>query len=321
MAKDLYQVLGVSKDASAQEIKKAYGKIATKYHPDRNPDNPAAEERFKEAAAAFEVLGNSDKKALYDEFGPDGLREGFNADAARRYGTAAGFGAGGPGGFGGFGGFDDILSQLFGGGGGGFGGNGFGGGGFGGGGFGGNGFGGYQQAPRKGSNIDVTLKITLAEAVNGVQRKLAGYGVDVKVPAGIATGQKLRLKGKGQAGPGGHGDLNVYIEVKVPDDSELESSESGHLRLPVPITLIEAIKGGKVSVDLPEGGSVKLTLPAGLKLPKRMRIPNKGMTIKGGRGHLYVLPYIVAPKSPSDEQEVERFEHLLEQLGSFYHQG
>ena len=99
MAKNLYQILGVSKDSSAQEIRKAYRKIAQKNHPDRNPNNPVAEERFKEAAAAFEVLGSDEKRALYDEFGPDGLREGFNADAARRYGTAAGFGAGGPGGF------------------------------------------------------------------------------------------------------------------------------------------------------------------------------------------------------------------------------
>ena len=92
MKRDYYEVLGVSKSSTETEIKKSYRKLAMKFHPDRNPDDPEAEAKFKEIAAAFDVLGDPDKKALYDEFGPDGLREGFNADAARQWGTGAGFG-------------------------------------------------------------------------------------------------------------------------------------------------------------------------------------------------------------------------------------
>ena len=304
MAKDLYSILGVSKEASDKDIKRAYRKIAQENHPDKNPNNPKAEERFKEAAAAFDVLKDSEKRSLYDEFGPDGLREGFNADTARRYGTAAGFG----GGFGG--GFDDILNQIFGGGAS----SGFGGGGFGGGGFGG----GFQQAPRRGANIDVTLRVSLAEAVEGCQKKLHGYGVDVKVPTGIASGQKLRLKGKGHQGPGGAGHLNVFIEVNIPKGTDLENEEQGHLNLGIPITVQQAVQGGKVAIDLPEGGSIKLNLPAQLSLPKKIRIPNRGMTIKGGRGHLYVRPYITAPIKPEDENKAKELDELLNKLASFY---
>lgn len=299
MAKDLYSILGVSKDASDKEIKRAYRKIAQQNHPDVNPDNPAAEERFKEAAAAFEVIGSADKRALYDEFGPDGLREGFNADAARRYGTAAGFGAGGPGGF------DDILRDLFGGGGSPFGrGSPFG--------------GGFNQAPQRGAHVEVTLRVSLAEAVSGCKKRLMGYGVDVKVRPNIASGQTLRLKGKGKAGPGGKGDLKVHIIVNTPEGAELESEETGHLKLPVPITLVQAVKGGKVAINLPEGGQIKLNLPPNLALPKRMRIPSRGMTTKEGRGHLYVMPYIIPPTIPNEETARESLSQLIEDLDLFY---
>lgn len=135
MSTDPYRVLGVNPSASDKDIKKAYRKLARELHPDQNPNNPQAEARFKEVSAAFDVLGNPERRALYDEFGPDGLREGFNAEAARQW-KRQGFGGGGFGGggadFSGFGGdFNDIFSQLFGGGrpSGGFGGGGFGGGG------------------------------------------------------------------------------------------------------------------------------------------------------------------------------------------------
>ena len=311
MARDLYSVLGVTKGASTSEIKKAYRRLAQENHPDRNPDNPAAEERFKEASAAFDVLGNPEKKSLYDEFGPDGLREGFNADAARRYGAAAGFGGGGPGGFGGH--FDDILSQLFGGGG--FGGGGFGGGGFGGGGFGGAGF---QQRPQKGANLRSHLKLSLADAIAGCTKSLSGHQVEVRVPAGVMSGQKLRLKGKGRSGPGGAGDLTVTLEVIIPDGFDLDLEETGHLTFKLPLTLNQAVNGGKVPVPLPEGGQVTLTLPAGVKLSKRMRVPNRGMTIKGGRGHLYIAPFIKSPEIPEDDERLEHLKQLVADLDSFY---
>ena len=298
MARDLYSVLGVSKEASAGEIKKAYRKIAQENHPDRNPNNPQAEERFKEAAAAFDVLGNEDKRSLYDEFGPDGLREGFNVEAARRYGAAAGFGGGGPGGF--SGNFDDILSQLFGGGG-----------------FGGGGFGGSPR-PQRGGDVKVQLSITLKEAVEGCTKQLQGYQVDVRVPAGVTTGQKLRLRGKGKAGPGGHGDLTALITVQEPEGFELENEDNGHLTYRLPLTLAQVVQGGKTPVPLPEGGQVTMTLPAGLQLPKKMRVPHRGMTIKGGRGHLYVSPFVQSPKIPQDETERAELEALVQQLERFY---
>ena len=158
----------------------------------------------------------------------------------------------------------------------------------------------------------------MAEAVNGCQKKLHGYGVDVKVPAGVASGQKLRLKGKGHQGPGGAGHLNVFIEVNVPKEAELENEELGHLSVAIPITLQQAVQGGKVSVELPEGGQIKLNLPAQLSLPKKIRIPHRGMTIKGDRGHLYVKPYIIAPPQPENEERAQALNELLEKLETFY---
>ena len=305
MARDLYSILGVSKDASEKEIKRAYRKIAQENHPDHNPDNPRAEERFKEASAAFNVIGDREKRALYDEFGPDGLREGFDAETARRYGAAAGFGAGGPGGFGG--GFDDILRDLFGGGGSPFGGGGspFGG-------------GGYQRAPQRGDDIEVTLKLSLSEAIQGCKKTVHGHGVTLKIPAGSYTGGTLRVKGKGRPGPGGYGNFKAHLVVNIPDGAELESEESGHLRLPVPIKVSTAVLGGKVTVALPEGGQVKLTLPSALKLPKRMRLPERGMPTREGRGHLYVMPYIVPPQRPDDEARRGELDALLSKLNDFY---
>ena len=311
MARDLYSILGVGKDASDKEIKRAYRKIAQENHPDHNPDNPKAEERFKEASAAFNVIGDRDKRALYDEFGPDGLREGFDAETARRYGAAAGFGAGGPGGFGG--GFDDILSQLFGGGGSPFGGGGspFGGGGspFG---------GGYQRTQQRGEDIEVTLRLSLAEAIEGCKKTVHGHGVTLKIPAGSYTGGVLRVKGKGRPGPGGYGNFKAHLVINIPEGAELESEESGHLRLPVPISLSTAVRGGKVAIALPEGGQVKLTLPSALKLPKRMRLPERGMPTRSGRGHLYVMPYIVPPEIPTDESGQTALNQALDQLDVFY---
>jgi molecular chaperone DnaJ len=166
--------------------------------------------------------------------------------------------------------------------------------------------------------VKVNLSISLKEAVEGCTKQLHGHQVDVRVPAGVTTGQKLRLRGKGRAGPGGHGDLTALITVHVPEGFELDSEETGHLTYRLPLTLAQVVQGGKAPVPLPEGGKVTMTLPAGLQLPKKMRVPNRGMNIKGGRGHLYVTPFIQSPKLPESEAEAAELEALVLQLDRFY---
>ena len=314
-SRDLYSILGVSKSASDKEIKKAYHKLAQQYHPDRNPDNAQAEARFKEVAAAFDVLKDSKKRALYDEFGADGLREGFNPEAARQWG-----GGGSPfgGGFGGFGGdFGDILDQILGGRRGG--GSPFGGGHspFGGG---HSPFGGGYQAPSKGADIETQVSVPFQTAIEGGKVHLSQYQLDFKVPAGVYEGQKLKLKGKGQSGPGGRGDLKITLKLTLPDGFE-EYGES-HLIYTLPITLSQATLGDRISIPKAEGGSITLTLPPQKGIQTKIRIPKKGRPIKGGqRGHLYIMP-VIRPldQLPSSEsvEEFETLQNLLKQLEEYY---
>ena len=312
--KDLYEILGVSRDASAAEIKKSYRRLAQKFHPDRNPGNQRAEARFKEISAAFSVLGDEGKRRRYDEFGPDGLREGFDPDAFR---------SGGRGGD--FGGFEDILSQLFGGGGSPFGGGGspfggggspFGGGGnpFGGGGspFGGGGspFGGggreRPSPPQRGADRELEVSISLEQAVSGGTLPLAQQQVELKIPAGVYSGQKLRLSGRGERGPGGRGDLKVKLQVEAPDAFQADGANL-HYEAWVPLETL--LLGGEILLPSPTGGERTLQIPAGFQAGKKLRIPGQGLTKKGGRGHLYIRPLIESPsKAP------EALQALIETL-------
>jgi DnaJ-class molecular chaperone len=299
--KDLYGILGVGKGADAQEIKKKYRELARKYHPDRNP-SADAEARFKEISAAFAVLGDADKRRNYDEFGVDGLREGFDPDAARNYQRWAGQfgGVGGPGmgpggGFGGFGDLDDLLGSLFGGGRGGFG-----------------GMGGRQRSRQRApQNIERGVTVSLRQAVEGCEVQLADLGGKVKLPGGVSDGQKIRLAGRGGQGPGGRGDLILKVSLAIPGGYGRDGDD---LTVDLPLTVAQACLGGPIEVPTPEGSLVKLNVPAGSQSGQRLRLRHKGAPKKGGgRGHLYARILVRVPVGDSDE-----LSELVQGLEEFY---
>lgn len=345
--KDYYEVLGVSKSATKEEIKKAYRKVALKYHPDRNPDNPSAEEKFKEAAEAYEVLGNDEKKAKYDRFGHAGVD--------------------GPGGFGGGGGMnmEDIFSQfgdIFGGGTGGF----------------GSFFGGGSQNGRrvqKGSNLRVKLKLTLEDIEAGVEKKIklnklinvegstfdtcgtcGGSGavrrvtntiigqmqttttcptcngagksiskrapgadsngqkreervVSVNIPAGVEDGMQLQVRGEGNEGPfnGINGDLIVLIEEEKHEDLVRDGQ---NVLYKLDINIADAALG--TSVEVPTiGGKAKIKVPNGTQSGKVLRLKGKGLPSVNayGKGDQLVYVYVYTPQDLTKEEK-----NLLEKL-------
>ncbi len=288
---DLYQILGVARDASPADIKKAYRHLARELHPDRNPDDPRAEERFKEVSGAFAVLSDPEKRQAYDEFGPDGLREGFDPEGARNYQRwAQGFGRGGGipfdvgGGFGGFGDLDDLLSGLFGGG------------------------RRTAQVRRRGQDLQAETVISLRQAVEGTEVHLQG-GV-VKVPAGIASGQRVRVGGRGGHGAAGRGDLYIKVEVATPPGFERDEDD---LTLEVPVTVAQAVLGGTLEVPTPTGGNARLRIPVGTQGGQRLRLRGHGMTGKEGRGNLYARVRVRVPVS--DDPELRA---VVESLEAYY---
>ncbi len=289
MQEDLYKILGVSKDAELSEIKKSYRKIARDNHPDLNPDDAAAEERFKKASVAFEVLSDEDKRKLYDEFGFDGLREGFDPEQARQYSQWQNMG----GGYGGGGGqryytssagFEDIFGNIFGGKSpfdtsdyGGF----------------------YNNVPMRGSDLEASLSLDFMTAVQGgeLEIRVGGRNIKVRIPAGASDGERLRLKGKGQAAPANAphgskaGDLILLINVK---EHKYLKRDGLNLSLDLPVTISEAVKGTKIPVTTPHG-EYKVTIPSGVNSGAKLRLKGKGVHRGKKKGDFYVIIQIHTP--------------------------
>ncbi len=296
---DFYQELGVARGASTDEIKKAFRKLATKHHPDRNPGDKKAEERFKAINRANEVLSDSKKRALYDEFGEMGLRDGFDVDNARAYQRYQQQG-GMPGGMGGFGGggqgvrLEDLFSGAVGGGGGI-----------------GDLFGemftgrGRRRGPQKGSDIIGQVRVDFLAAIEGASVKVriqdGADEVTVRIPPGAGPGDKVRVSGHGAPGAGGGpaGDLLLSIEIAPHPFFKREGLD---LSLDLPISVAEAYLGAKVKVPTPSG-EVNLTVPKGAQSGQLVRLKVKGVKRQAKQGDLFVRFLIQLPTEHSKAVE------------------
>ncbi len=338
--RDFYDILGVQKNASDDEIKKSYRKLAMKYHPDRNKDDKEAEKKFKEATAAYEALKDPEKRAAYDQYGHDAFRQG---------------GMGGGQGFGDFaGGFSDIFEEFFGG-----------------------GFGGSarQRGPQRGSDLRYNMSVTLQEAFAGkksqiripgyegcdlcsatgsadksgpstcstcggqgkvrstqgffsIERpcptcggegssiknpclKCSGTGqlkkqktISVSIPAGVDDGTRIRISGEGEPGQRGAGNGDLYIFVQVQKDKLFEREEE-NIFCQIPISITTAILGGDVEVPTIEGKKARLNIPAGTQSETQFRLKGKGMSIlrQTRRGDMYVEVSVEIPVNLNNKQK------------------
>lgn len=283
MAGDPYKELGVAKGASADEVKKAFRKLAKELHPDKNPGDKVSEERFKRITAAFDLLGDAEKRAKYDrgEIDADG-REQFRAPPGGG-GRSGGFG--GFGGSGSRGGFEDIdLEELFGA---------FGGGGrtAGRGGFGGG----------KGQDVRATLDISLEDSIAGTTRRIQfsdGRMLDVAIPKGASEGQVIRLKGQGAPGRGGQAG-DALIELKIAPHPVFKR-DGADLTMDLPVSVPDAVLGGKIQVPTPEG-AVMMTIPKGSNSGKMLRLKGRGAYAAGKRGDLLAKLVVTLPETPDDD--------------------
>jgi len=317
---DFYAVLGVPRTASAKEIKSAFRKLARKYHPDVNQGDSAAEARFKEINTANEVLSDPEKRRRYDELGPDWEhydawekagkpgRGGFNGQSPFGTGAGAGyqtvsaeeladlFGSQGFGsrgyssqGFsGGVGGLEDLFGGMFG------------------------GATRATAAPRRGQDVEGEAEISLEEAYHGATRTMELGGaagsrkVEVKIPAGIGDGARVRVKGQGMAGGAGGAAGDVFIRVKVRPDPRFKR-EGSNLRTPVKVPLRTALAGGEVEVETPAGKRVSLTILAETQNGKVLRMRGLGMPHLRGGGHGDLLAEVQVELPLPPDSELKRW--------------
>lgn len=307
MAQDLYATLGVPKDADAETIKKAYRKLAGQLHPDKNPGDKKKEERFKHVNHAYDVLGDAAKRKLYDEFGEDALREGFDVDKARAYKQWAsqqgqtrsrGVYGGEPvdledlfqqgGGAGGFGDmFGDLIGRARG-----------------------------RRGPTKGPDLESEITIDFASAVRGATLQLhpngqASEAVTVRIPAGADEGSRVRIAGQGApSNTGGpRGDLVLTIHVTPHPHFRREGDD---LHLDLPVTVSEAFHGAKVRVPTVDG-SVSMKVPENTQSGSKVRLRGKGVARKGrAAGDLYVHFLVQIPEHGGPE-----LTKLIDELAAF----
>jgi DnaJ-class molecular chaperone len=295
LAQDPYQELGVARSASADEIRRAFRKLAKQYHPDKNQGDKSAEEKFKRVSAAFDLVGDEDKRKKFDrgEIDADGRDTPRGYDPFNR----GGFGGGGgqrPQDFGGagaqFDGVDlnDILGEVFGGRGGGFRGNG--------------GFGG----PAKGADVRARLDIDLEDAIQGARKRIAfsdGRTIEVTIPKGAADGQTLRLKGQGTGGRGGPGDALIELTLRP---HPVFRREGDVLVMDLPVSVPDAVLGAKVQAATPDG-PVTLTVPKGSNSGSTLRLKGRGLVDAktGARGDLLARVQVTLPEAA--DTELERF--------------
>ncbi len=288
--RDLYEILGVSRTATADEIKKAYRRLAKQHHPDVNPGNKAAEEKFKEVTAAFDVLSDEKRRRLYDEFGADALRTGFDekrADEVRRWRRQGAPPGGAPFDFGDFatvdvgeyGAFDfgSIFGDLFG------------------------GRGARVRRgpapPSPGAHAEAEIEIGLRDAVLGAERdvRVDGKTLRVRIPAGVDDGSQIRLAGQGGRGARGGAAGDLFLKVKLREHPHVRR-EGKDLAVDLPVTVPEAVNGAEVRLPTFEG-PVSLRVPKGAQSGRRLRLRGKGLPdLRGGaRGDLYAVVQVVLP--------------------------
>ncbi len=287
---DYYKVLGVERDASQEEIKKAYRKLAKKYHPDINRENPQAQERFQEINEANEVLGDAEKRRRYDEYGEHWKHsEEFEAQQRNAHGFGGGaqeFGFGGFGGFGDFGrsagnqsGFSDFFEQLF---------------------------GGAYRRQQPADDLQATLQLTLAEAATTHKRilEINGEKIAITIPAGIADGQKIRVKGRGGKSSDGTRRGDLYITFSIEPDSRF-TREGDDLYTTVVCDLYTLLLGGEAVVPTIDG-SVKAKVKAGTQPGTKLRLRGKGMPHyrREGAGDLIVEIKVVLPQLNAEQMEM-----------------
>lgn len=299
---DYYKILGVEKSASDAEIKKAYRKLAMKYHPDHTKGDKAAEEKFKQISEAYAVLSDKEKRQQYDTYGSAGFQQRYSQDDIFKnfdfsnifrefgFGGANFFNMGGRGGgprFS-FGDGSPFGAQ------------------------------GHQAQPPKGSDLIYELPLTLREVASGTTKAISfqhngqSESLSVKIPKGMITGKKLRLTGKGNPSPYGGQPGDLFVQAKVMGDSVF-TAEEYDLHVSREIRLTEAILGTTISVPTIDGGELSLKIPPGTKHRTKMRLPGKGLPrMQGGdRGHLYVSVLVSMPDHLTEKQK-ELIENLAD---------